>query len=204
MTTSPPDTFPPAEPQGSPPENGRLASPHFRYRDQRLIHQGAVVGFYQAQIEDDAGERFDRDVIRHPGAVSVVPVDGEDVILVRQYRAALDADLLELPAGKRDVDGEPPIETAHRELAEEIGMRATSMEPLINIHHSPGFCDEYGHLFLATGLEAVPQERMGPEEQVMTVHRMPLGEAVERCLDGTITDAKSVAGILAAARRLGR
>ncbi|MEL6982770.1 MAG: NUDIX hydrolase, partial [Actinomycetota bacterium] len=120
------------------------------------------------------------------------------------YRAALDADLLELPAGKRDVDGEPPIETAHRELAEEIGMRATSMDLLVNIHHSPGFCDEYGHIFLATGLEPVPQERMGPEEQVMTVHRMPLTDAVDRCLDGTVTDAKSVAGILAAARRLGR
>jgi len=204
MTAPTADAFPPADPQGDPAENGRLASPHFRYRDQRLIHQGAVVGFYQAQIEDGAGERFDRDVIRHPGAVSVVPVDGEDVILVRQYRAALDADLLELPAGKRDVDGEPPIETAHRELAEEIGMRATEMVPLINIHHSPGFCDEYGHLFLATGLEPVPQDRMGPEEQVMTVHRMPLSDAVERCLDGTITDAKSVAGLLAAARRLGR
>lgn len=204
MTSSVADTFPPAEPQGDPPENGRLASPHFHYRDQQLIHQGAVVGFYQAQIEDGAGERYGRDVIRHPGAVSVVPVDGDEVILVRQYRAALDADLLELPAGKRDVDGEPPIETAHRELAEEIGMRATSMVPLLNIHHSPGFCDEYGHIFLATGLEPVPQERMGPEEQVMTIHRMSLTDAVDRCLDGTITDAKSVSGILAAARRLGR
>lgn len=204
MTTSNDEIFAPAAPHGSPTEKGRLASPHFQYRDQRLIHQGAVVGFYQAQIEDEAGDRYDRDVIRHPGAVSVVPVDDGDVFLVRQYRAALDADLLELPAGKRDVDGEPPIETAHRELAEEIGMRATSMVPLLNVYHSPGFCDEYGHIFLADGLEPVPQERMGPEEQVMTIHRMPLSDAVDRCLDGTITDAKSVAGILAAARRLGR
>jgi 8-oxo-dGDP phosphatase len=196
--------FPPAAPIGEPPERGRFASEHFRCRDQSLVHQGAVVGFYRAVIEDSAGNRFDRDLIRHPGAVSVVPIDGEDVLLVRQYRAALDAELLELPAGKRDVEGEPPIVTAHRELAEEVGMRAGSMEPLINIHHSPGFCDEYGHLFLATELEPVPQDRMGPEEQVMTVHRVPLAEAVEWCLDGTVTDAKSVAGILAAARRLGR
>ncbi len=199
-----PTEFEPAAPIGQPAERGRLASPHFRHHDQRLVHQGAVVGFYQARIEDGSGELFDRDVIRHPGAVSVVPVDGDHVLLVRQYRAALDADLLELPAGKRDVDGEPPIETAHRELAEEVGMRAGSMEPLINIHHSPGFCDEYGHLFLATDLTPVPQERMGPEEQVMTIHRVPLTEAVDFCLAGTITDAKSVAGILAAARRLGR
>ncbi|MEM9564356.1 MAG: NUDIX hydrolase [Actinomycetota bacterium] len=196
--------FAPAPALGQPVERGRLASDHFRQRDQRLIHQGAVVGFFEAQIEDNSGARFARDVIRHPGAVSVVPIDGDDVFLVRQYRAALDADLLELPAGKRDVDGEPPIETARRELVEEIGMRAGSIEPLINIHHSPGFCDEYGHLFLATDLEPVPQERMGPEEQAMTVHRLPLAEAVELCLSGTITDAKSVAGLLAAARRLGR
>ena len=197
-------SFVAADPVGEPTERGRLASPHFRHHDEELIHQGAVVGFFQARIEAPGGELHRRDVIRHPGAVSVVPVDGDDVLLVRQYRAALDADLLELPAGKRDVAGEPPIETARRELAEEVGMRAASMEPLINIHHSPGFCDEYGHLFLATGLEPVPQERMGPEEQVMTIHRVDLGQAVELCLTGTITDAKSVAGILAAARRLGR
>lgn len=196
--------FEAAAPVGDPPERGRLASTHFRYRDQRLVHQGAVVGFYQATIEDADGNRFARDLIRHPGAVSVVPVDGDEVILVRQYRAALDAEILELPAGKRDVAGEPPIETAHRELAEEIGMRAGSMEPLITIYHSPGFCDEYGHLFLATDLEPVSHEREGPEELAMTIHRVPLAEAVQWCLSGTVTDAKSVAGILAAARRLGR
>lgn len=193
----------PASPTGTPVERGRLASSHFRYRDERLIHQGSVVGFHQAEIEDADGARYQRDVLRHPGAVSVVPVDGDDVLLVRQYRAALDADLLELPAGKRDVAGEPPLATAERELIEEVGVRAGSMEPLITIHHSPGFCDEYGHLFLATDLEPVPQDRMGPEEQVMTVHRVPLVDAVELCLTGTITDAKSVAGLLAAARRLG-
>lgn len=198
------EEFPPASPAGDPVERGRLASGHFRHRSQHLIHRGAVVAFYRAEIEDGQGGRFERDVIRHPGAVSVVPLDGDDILLVRQYRAALDADLLELPAGKRDVAGEPPVETARRELIEEIGMRAGSMEPLINVHHSPGFCDEYGHLFLATDLEPVPQERVGPEEEAMTVHRMPLDQAVERCFDGTITDAKSVAGILAAARRLGR
>ena len=193
-----------AAPIGNPPERGRLARDHFVYQADHLVHQGAVVGFYRAEISDDNGERFDRDVLRHPGAVAVVPVDGDDVLLVQQYRAALDAELIEIPAGKRDVDSEPPIETAHRELAEEVGMRAASMEPLLNLHHSPGFCDEYGHLFLATGLEPVAQNREGPEEQVMTIHRVPLVEAVEMCLDGRITDAKSVGGILAAARRLGR
>ena len=193
-----------ADPVGDPPERGRLASAHFRYRGQHLIHQGAVIGFYRAEIEDGDGNRFDRDLIRHPGAVAVVPVDGDDVLLVQQYRAALDAELIEIPAGKRDVAGEPPAVTAHRELAEEVGMRAASMEPLINVHHSPGFCDEYGHIFLATDLEPVAQNREGPEEQAMTLVRVALAEAIEMCLDGRITDAKTVGGILAAARRLGR
>ncbi len=201
-TESPTDT---AEQQaGANPqvELGRIPSRHFSHADESLIHQGAVVGFYTAVIESADGQQFDRDVVRHPGAVAVVPVDGSDVLLVQQYRAALDADLIEIPAGKRDVADEPPIETARRELEEEVGMKAGKLELLINVHHSPGFCDEYGHIFLATDLEPVPQRREGPEEQLMTIHRQPLSEAVEMCFDGRITDAKSIGGILAAARRL--
>jgi ADP-ribose pyrophosphatase len=199
MTNDPIAALADASPIGQPAERGRIASQYFSYQEQRLIHQGAVVGFYQAQIEDADGNRFQRDLIRHPGAVAVVPVDGDDLLLVQQFRAALDADLLEIPAGKRDLAGEAPVDTAHRELAEEVGMKAGSMEPLINVHHSPGFCDEYGHIFLATDLTEVPQQREGPEEQVMSIHRVPLQQAVELCMTGRITDAKSVSGILAAA-----
>ena len=185
-------------------EKGRIASDHFSMAEERLLHQGSVVGFHQVEIQDADGQRFGRDVVRHPGAVAVVPVDGDDVLLVQQYRAPLDADLIEIPAGKRDVAGEPPIVTAGRELEEEVGMAAGSIEPLINVHHSPGFCDEYGHIFLATDLSPVPQRREGPEEQVMEVHRVALTEAVAMCLDGRITDAKTVAGVLAAAHVLER
>ena len=176
----------------------------FRTRGERLIHQGAVVAFYQSEIEGPDGQRFQRDIIRHPGAVAVVAFDGNDIVLVNQYRACLDHNLWEIPAGKRDVAGEPPEKTAHRELEEEVGMRAGSMELLINVYHSPGFCDEYGYVFLATDLSHVPQQLEGPEEQNMIVARVPLTEAVNMAMDGRITDAKSVAGILAAARRLGR
>lgn len=183
-------------------EKGRIDTENFSVAGQKVIHEGAVVTFFVAEIESADGERFDRDLVRHPGAVAVVPMDGNDVLLVQQYRAALDGDLIEIPAGKRDVAGEPPIETAHRELEEEVGMKAGSMVPLINVHHSPGFCDEYGHVFLATDLVAVPQRREGPEEQVMTIHRVSLAEAVEMCMDGRITDAKTVAALLATAHRL--
>ena len=197
-----------AAPRSSPPtfsdQRGRIRSDHFTPVDELLIHQGAVISLFTAEVAGPAGQRFTRDLVRHPGAVAVVPVDGDDIILVQQYRAALDADLIEIPAGKRDVAAEPPVDTARRELEEEVGMSAGSMELLINIHHSPGFCDEYGHIFLATDLQPVPHRREGPEEQAMIIHRPSIAEAVEMCFDGRITDAKSMAGILAAARQLGR
>lgn len=196
MTVAPQDAK-----AGSEPERGRIPSTHFTAGGEELIHSGAVITLFQGQIVNADGQRFDRDVVRHPGAVAVVPLDGDDILVVQQYRAAVDADLLEIPAGKRDVAGEPPVETAHRELAEEVGMEAGAMELLLNIHHSPGFCDEYGFIFLATDLTAVPQRREGPEEEAMTIHRLALDEAVEMCFDGRITDAKSVAGILATSHR---
>jgi 8-oxo-dGTP pyrophosphatase MutT (NUDIX family) len=178
--------------------------PGFRHLGDRLIHQGSVVGFYQGTFESPDGEVFQRDIVRHPGAVSVVPVDGDDVILVRQYRAPIDQLLLEIPAGKRDVEGEDTAVTASRELAEEIGMAAGSLEPLVSMHHSPGFCDELQHIYLATDLHEVAQELDGIEEQHLTIERVPFETAISWCYDGTITDAKSIVGILAAARRLGR
>lgn len=183
--------------------NGRMASTSFKSVSEELVHQGAVVGFYDLKIADASGGHHQRDVVRHPGAVSIVPFDGANVILVRQYRAAIDGDLFEIPAGKRDVSGEPPVDTARRELAEEIGMKAGSIELLANMHHSPGFCDEYGYIFLATDLEAAEQSREGPEEQAMTVHTVPLDDAVAMCFDGRITDSKTLIGLLAlAVRRL--
>lgn len=176
----------------------------FRPVGEELVHQGAVIAFWQGEFEGPDGGRFQRDIVRHPGAVAVVAVDGDDLFLVNQYRACLDRNLWEIPAGKRDVAGEPPEVTAARELEEEVGMKAGSIELLINIHHSPGFCDEYGYIFLATDLTEVPQALEGPEEQYLVVARVPVVDAVEMAMDGRVTDSKSVAGILAAARRLGR
>ena len=135
-------------------------------------------------------------MIRHPGAVSIIPFDGVNVTLVRQYRAAIDGDLYEIPAGKRDVSGEAPETTARRELAEEVGMEAAEIELLVNMHHSPGFCDEYGFVFVARGLRSVPAQREGPEEQSMTLHTVELDEAVAMCLDERITDSKSMIGLM--------
>jgi ADP-ribose pyrophosphatase len=182
----------------------RAADGGFRRVTDRLVHRGHVVSFYESTFEAPDGHRFTRDVVRHPGAVSAVPVDGDEIVLVRQYRAPVDRELLEIPAGKRDVDGEDPAVTANRELGEETGLEAASLELLVTMFHSPGFCDEEQLIYLATDLRPVDQVRGGIEEEHLSVVRIPFGQAVAHCLDGTITDAKSIVGILAAARRLGR
>jgi len=122
---------------------------------------------------------------------------------VCQYRAALDRMIWEVPAGLRDVTGEPTSLTAARELAEEAGLAATSYEHLLTFHNSPGFSDEALDVYLATGLSEVADDRQGPEEEHMVVQRFALSEALAMVGDGRITDAKTVIGILATARRVG-
>ncbi len=176
----------------------------FRHLRDDLVHQGAVVGFYDGWFEGPGGEQVRRDVVRHPGAVSAVAIEDDAIFLVRQYRAPIDADLWEVPAGKLDIDGEPPEVAVVRELAEEIGRKPGSLELLLRFHHSPGFCDEIQYIYLATDLTEVPLEADGLEEQHMLIEKVPFDQAIEMALDGTITDGKSIAAILAAARHLGR
>jgi ADP-ribose pyrophosphatase len=185
------------------PDSFREPPSGFRHLRDELIHQGAVVGFYDGWFEAPDGRRLRRDIVRHPGAVSAVAIEDGKVFLVRQYRAPIDADLWEIPAGKLDVDGEPPEEAIVRELAEEIGRAPGSLELLLRFHHSPGFCDELQFIYLATDLTSVDRAVDGIEEEHMLVEAVPMPLAIEMATDGTITDGKSIAGILAAARRLG-
>jgi len=128
----------------------------------------------------------------------VVPVedDGEHVLLVRQYRAAIDGDLLEVPAGKRDVDGEAPEATAHRELEEEIGHRARTLVPLAEFHNSPGFTDEYTYLYAAVGLEALAaRNTQTAEEHEMQIERVALADVPRLIETREIVDAKTIIGL---------
>ncbi|MYG98080.1 MAG: NUDIX hydrolase [Acidimicrobiaceae bacterium] len=143
-----------------------------------------------------------RDVVHLRGAVAVVAVDGDDVVLLRQYRTPVEGELLEIPAGTRDVGGEDPAGTARRELAEEAGLACESLEQLGTFFNSPGFCDELTHVFLATGLSEVPREPDGAEEEWMTIDRVGLDEAIEMIGRGQIRDAKTIIGLLLAQRRL--
>ena len=174
----------------------------FRKLGERMVWSGTLVSAGTGTFADPDGTEFERDVVHHPGAVVVVPVIDGDVVLVRQYRTAIDRELLELPAGKRDVADEPVELTAHRELEEEVGMRAASMEPLAEFYNSPGFCDEHSFLFLATGLSLCETSFQGQEEQHMTIERVPLDAAPRLVASGDLVDAKSIIGLYLARERL--
>jgi ADP-ribose pyrophosphatase len=180
------------------------ASGGFRKTSERLIHEGYIISLLEAEFEGPAGERITRDVIRHPGAVAVVAIDGDEVVLVRQFRAALEAEMLEIPAGKLDVPGEPLEAAARRELVEEVGLDAPHLEVLATFHNSGGFCDEVTTVFLATELVEATSEAFSVEEQYLTVERVRIDDVHDLIADGTITDAKTVIGLLTALRRLGR
>ncbi len=174
----------------------------FRVAAEHSAWQGRRISVAIAEVEGPTGHRHEREIVHHPGAVGIVPIhDDGTITLVRQYRAALDADVWEIPAGLRDVDGEPAELTAGRELAEEVGLRAERLEHLLTFHNSPGFCDESVVIYVASGLHEVPDDRQGAEEEHMVVARMPLDDAVAMVDDGRITDAKSVIALLALDRR---
>ena len=167
-----------------------------------MVWWGTLVSAGTGTFVDPDGNEFERDVVHHPGAVVVVPVVDADVILVRQYRAAIDRILLELPAGKRDVTDEPVELTAHRELEEEVGMRAGSMDRIAEFYNSPGFCDEHSFLFLATDLIPCATSFQGHEEQHMTIERIALDSIPDLIASGELVDAKSIIGLCLAKDRL--
>lgn len=169
----------------------------------RVIERTTVceAGFLTVERRRVAGpdEEFDRHVVLHPGAVVVVPVDaGGHALLVRQYRVAAGAELLEVPAGKRDVVGEPPEVTAARELEEEVGRRAGRFRLLCEFFNSPGFTDEYTHVFLATELVECARAAVSAEEAAMTVESVALADVETLIASRELVDAKSIIGLLLA------
>jgi ADP-ribose pyrophosphatase len=168
----------------------------------QVVHQGHYMTFRVDTIERADGSRGERDIVGHPGAVSIVAIDADDrVLLVRQYRLAAGAALLEIPAGTLDVDKatgstEDPDEAARRELEEETGYRARSWRTLGSFWTAPGFATELMHLYLATDLEPADADRLGPDEdERLELERVPFEEALAAAERGEIVDAKSLVGL---------
>ena len=176
----------------------------FTKTGERVLHEGYVITLATATFEGPAGEVMERDIVHHPGAVAVVAVDGGEVVLVRQYRPVMEREMLEIPAGKLDVPGEDRQAAARRELVEEAGLYARYLVEMGRFHNSIGFCDEETTIFLATDTEPVASEAVSVEESYLTVERVPLDDVEAMIVDGAITDAKTVIGLLQVLRRLGR
>jgi ADP-ribose pyrophosphatase len=150
----------------------------------RITHSERVLDchvFSVDRVTVATGETtFEREIVRHAGAVAVLAVRDDGAVgLLRQYRATFDDVTWELPAGTRDVDGESPESTAQRELVEELGCRAANLRPLFTFMNSRGWTDQTSAIYLATGLEDVEREPAGPEETASTVHWLNVVELRE-------------------------
>lgn len=145
------------------------------------------------RYEDASGHTCEKDVIIHPGAVVIVPVLADRrIVMIENRRIAVEETLLELPAGTRS-PGETSLETAHRELVEETGYRAASMEPLTEFFASPGICNELMSCFVARDLNQVGQQlEPGEEIKVVTMSRAALRVMIG---DGTLRDGKTIAAL---------
>jgi len=165
----------------------------FERIDTETVWEGQIATVHVDRIRYDDGDEADRERVSHPGAVAVVAHDGERVFLVRQPREAVDEQsLLELPAGKLDADGEGPLETAKRELAEEIGKGARSWRHLTTFYTSPGFVEEVCHVYVATDLYDESAE--AEEDERIEIVAAPLAE-LDTVIEGC-HDAKTLVGLL--------
>jgi ADP-ribose pyrophosphatase len=173
--------------------------PRVELLSSKCLVSGRVFDVLEESVRLPSGLDQRLIVLAHPGAVAIAArfPDGE-ILLVRQYRHAVGDWLVEVPAGRLD-PGEAPLAAAQRELEEETGYRAGTLEPLGWVWTTPGFTNEKIWLFLARDLEATEQSLQADE--VLSVEALPAGEALERALDGAIQDAKSVCCLVRAARR---
>ena len=172
----------------------------FTLLGERERFRGRVFTLVDREVVLPNGRRTVLNIVDHPGAVAIVPVypDG-DVVLLRQFRLAAGGEIWEIPAGTRE-PGEAPARTARRELAEEAGLRAGRWTKLGDFFTAPGFCTERMILYLARDLGSAPAD--GDPDEVLRPHRIAFREALRMIDRGLIRDAKTIAGLYMAERRL--
>ena len=175
----------------------------FRPTGEEVRYRGPFLTVVGASFETPDGDTFTREFLRHLGAVAVVAVVDDEVVLVRQFRAAVGRDLLEIPAGLLDVDGEDREVAAARELEEEVGLRLTGpLVHLVDYFPSAGMADHEVGIYLATATEPCDARPQGFEEQGMTIERVPLADVDRLVTSGAVSDGKTIVGLLLARERL--
>ena len=164
------------------------------------IYTGKVMAVRRDEVRMPGGGTAVREILEHAGAVAVAALDADDrLMMVYQYRHAVQRRLWEMPAGLLDHAGEDALETARRELEEEVGLTADEWSVLIDVVSSPGFSDESVRVFLATGLHDVGRPDLGAddEEADLETHWIPLADAVAMVFEGSIVNSSCVAAVLA-------
>jgi ADP-ribose pyrophosphatase len=165
------------------------------------VYRGRAFSVRVDEMEYRPGRSTRIEIVEHSGAVTILPLDREQQVwFIRQYRPSIGETILELPAGTLKPD-EDPAAGADRELQEEIGMRAGSLERLLSFWLAPGYSTEWMHVYLAT--ELTPSALEQDEDEVIAVEKVPLARAIAMAASGELRDSKSLVGVLAAARRFG-
>jgi ADP-ribose pyrophosphatase len=168
--------------------------PQEKTLSSRLVYDGRAVRLRVDTVRVAGGRETTREIVEHADCVAVVPVDADDnVLLVSQFRKAVEKELLEIPAGGIE-PGEEPADCVRRELREETGYLPRKIEKLGGFYSAPGYCTEYLHLYLATDLVLSP---LSAEDTAgIRVVRVPIGDIAGLITSGAICDAKSIAGLL--------
>ena len=181
-----------------------MSDPHdHQVVSTETVYDGRIIRVRKDEVSMPGDTTSQRDVVEHPGAVGVVALDQDGrVLLVNQYRHPVRRRLDELPAGLLDVEGEPALETAKRELAEEAGYAADTWHVLVDTLTSSGMTDEAIRVFLARDLREVHRDVQEHEELDMTIQWLPLEEAVRRVMAGELENGMAAVGLLAADRAL--
>ncbi|WP_042346211.1 NUDIX domain-containing protein [Bacillus massiliigorillae] len=156
------------------------------------IYQGRIISLQVDDVELPNGEKGKRELIKHPGAVAIIAITEDNkIVMVEQYRKALERSIVEIPAGKLEL-GEEPIVTATRELEEETGYVSETMDHIISFYTSPGFADELVHVFMAKGLKKKENAASCDEDEFVEVLELSLEEAKKYIKEQKIYDAKTV------------
>ena len=164
----------------------------------KTVYSGRLIEVRVERFRHADGEEVEREIVRHRGAVGILAYDEERVWLVRQPRETVEQELLEIPAGRLDVEGETPLQAARRELAEEVGLGAERWDPIASVYTSAGFTDELVHLFAATGLrEASAESEENERIEIVPWPLAALDDAIAEC-----RDAKTMIALLWLARHL--
>ena len=178
----------------------------FDVRSTKITHNGALSNVRVDEVEMPDGSVAEREIVEHADAVAIVALEPDgNVVLIRHYRHAVRQRVLEIPAGKLDVDGEAPADAARRELAEEVGLQAGRLTELTHFHNSAGWSEEATTIYLATEVDTcdLPEGFTAEHEEAdIEIVRVPLADALAKVDSGEINDAKTVIGLLLADRHL--